>query len=75
MNSCAGKVQHKEYLSAEFYLQNINSEIGANIYKCDCCGFFHIGTKKSKKQNKNRGKVIKSKLFNDGKPKIRKLRY
>lgn len=73
MNGCAGKVQHKTYLSAEFYLENINSEKAADIYKCSSCSFYHIGTKKAKKSKK--GKVRKSKLFNDGKIKIRKLKY
>lgn len=56
INGCAGKVQHKTRLSAEFYLENINSEKAADIYKCDSCGFFHIGTRKAKK-NKKKGKV------------------
>lgn len=73
ISGCAGKVQHKTRLSAEYYLENINSEKAADIYECTICGFFHIGTRKAKKSKK--GKVNKSKLFNDGKIKIRKFKY
>lgn len=57
LNGCAGKVQHKSYLSAEYYLNNINSEKEAEIYECTECGFFHLGTPKQNKSTKSKNKI------------------
>lgn len=59
---CAGKVQHKTLISAEFALvhDHIN-ESNCEIYKCDFCGFHHIGTLWEDK-GKHKIKVEKSKF-------------
>lgn len=58
LKGCAGKVQHKNKLSAEYFLENKHSVSNSEIYTCDVCGFFHIGTidNKSKIEIKNKNK-------------------
>ena len=56
IKGCAGKVQHKSYLSAEFYLTTLHSGTDAGIYECSECGFFHIGTLGDKENKKRRRK-------------------
>lgn len=42
---CAGKVQHKTLISAEFaLLQDQLIDSNSEIYECQFCGFRHIGT-------------------------------
>ncbi len=42
---CAGKVQHKTQISAEFALEHDHiSDSNSEIYSCPFCGFLHIGT-------------------------------
>jgi rubrerythrin len=49
--SCAGKIQHKTLLSAQYSLQNnTRQDSHAEIYICDSCGAWHIGTKSKLKQ-------------------------
>lgn len=59
---CAGKVQHKNYIAAEYCLttENLNDS-NCEIYQCDFCGFFHIGTLFENK-GKIKLKVEKSKF-------------
>ena len=45
---CAGKVQHKNRLSAEYFLHSNHSSTNSDIYECDICGFLHIGTSENK---------------------------
>lgn len=75
LKRCAGKIQHRTYLSAEYYYNENNSKPEAEIYHCDDCGFYHIGT--LKKESKNLPpKKLKHKLDKDEhKPKIRKFKY
>lgn len=58
LKGCAGKVQHKNRLSAEYFLENKHSVTNSEIYTCDVCGFFHIGTidNKNKTEIKNKNK-------------------
>ncbi len=74
LKGCAGKVQHKTQLSAEFYLHNINSEKHAEIYNCTQCGFFHIGTiDKNKTKKPIRNNILN--WENEYKIRVRKMRY
>lgn len=59
LKGCAGKVQYKNLISAEFVLHNEHTISSADIYKCRDCGFLHIGTSgnKDKKPNQNRNKI------------------
>ena len=41
IKGCAGKVQHKSYLSAEFYLTTLHYGTDAGIYEC-CYWFFSL---------------------------------
>jgi uncharacterized Zn finger protein len=45
LHGCAGKTRHKSYLAAEYFLDNIHTDTGSEIYKCKNCNTFHIGTK------------------------------
>jgi hypothetical protein len=59
---CAGKVQHKTQISAEFALTHDRiSDSNSEIYKCQFCGFLHIGTLWEDK-HKIKIKVEKSKF-------------
>lgn len=75
---CAGKVQHKTLISAEYALKHDSIiETNSEIYECQFCGFMHIGTlwhvkskthvEKSKFQTKRQRKEM---IFN--KKKIRR---
>jgi hypothetical protein len=64
IKGCAGKIQHKTYLSAEFYLDSLHSNSDADIYECSECGFFHIGTQS--KNKKRTGSKNKKKLLIEG---------
>lgn len=48
MKACAGKVQHHNQLSAQYFLDTLHTKSYADIYKCSYCGFYHIGTSKEK---------------------------
>jgi len=67
--SCDGKQKHKTILSAQYHLDNISRNANDNYYKCNTCGFFHIGTdgKKIKKGSTERYEKRKS-------PKIKKFK-
>lgn len=43
MKGCAGKMQHKTRLSANYFLHNEHSDATAKVYKCKICSKFHIG--------------------------------
>lgn len=49
LKGCAGKVQHKEWLAAQYALEN-NSSPNAEIYTCRTCGYYHIGTRATEKK-------------------------
>lgn len=44
IKGCAGKKQHQTLLAAEVYLDEKHHNTGAEIYNCQHCGFFHIGS-------------------------------
>lgn len=44
MKGCAGKMQHKTRLSANYFLEHEHSDGLSAVYKCKICGKFHIGT-------------------------------
>lgn len=68
IKGCAGKVQHKTYLSAEYAKgENRNASL-STIYKCKYCGFFHVGTSKKEKRK------LKIKPKGDGEEHKRKHR-
>lgn len=59
---CAGKVQHKTFISAEHALKTDHlSDRNSEIYNCEFCGFMHIGTLWEEK-GKRHIKVEKSKF-------------
>jgi hypothetical protein len=45
MKGCAGKIKHKTWLAANYFLENEHSDPAAIIYECKC-GSFHIGSRK-----------------------------
>lgn len=50
---CAGKIQHKNYIAAEFVLnQDRANDTNSEIYLCPFCEFYHIGTLWENKQGK-----------------------
>ena len=78
LKSCAGKVQHKTYLGAEYSLKNDTNNKNAQIYPCDQCGFFHIGTLVVNKSTKIKLDHKKQKGNNEHKRKyksVRKFKY
>lgn len=78
IKSCAGKVQHKTLLGAEYALKTNANDRNAQIYPCDQCGFFHIGTLANKKSKKIKLDHKKQKGNNEHKRKyksVRKFRY
>lgn len=42
LKSCAGKLKHKTWFVANYFLQNEHCDPLAKIYKCKC-GYYHIG--------------------------------
>ena len=58
LSGCAGKTKHKSYLAAKYFLDNVHTESGSQIYKCPNCKKFHIG-KNSKLKNKTRTNTSK----------------
>lgn len=44
LSGCAGKTKHKSYLAAKYFLDNIHTDTGSEIYKCPTCKKFHIGS-------------------------------
>jgi hypothetical protein len=77
MKECAGKVQHKNKLSAEYALENSNTSKKANIYKCRICKFYHIGTLSKNKSKKIRltKKAIDNNEHKKKYRKVRKFKY
>ena len=51
LKGCAGKLKHKTWFAADYFLKNEHADPAAQIYKCQC-GFFHIGSRKNKKGKK-----------------------
>lgn len=51
LNGCAGKLKHKTWFAADYFLKNEHIDPLAQIYKCRC-GFFHIGGRKNNKGEK-----------------------
>lgn len=77
LNGCAGKIQHKAYIAAEYALENNQQNKNASIYKCKECSFFHIGTIAKKKSKKPRVKNVQ-KVNNEHKKKyktVKKMKY
>lgn len=77
IKSCAGKVQHKTILGAEYALSTNRNNKNATIYKCKECGFFHIGTP-AKNKSKKLKLDYKQKGNNEHKRKyksVKKFRY
>ena len=78
IKSCAGKVAHKTLLGAEYALKHNTTDRNAQIYPCDECGCFHIGTMANKKSKKQKLDRKKAKGNNEHKRKyksVRKFRY
>lgn len=76
MHGCAGKTKHKSYIAAKYFLDNVHTETGSRIYKCDNCKKFHIGSD-SKLKNKaktNSGKKDKDE-HQQHKNKHKKFKY
>lgn len=71
MRQCAGKVKHKNLISAEYALNNSTQYQNATIYKCRYCGEFHIGTRIDKK---SKTVTKKSKGKNEYKRELRKVK-
>lgn len=44
LHGCAGKTKHKSYIAAKYFLDNVHTDTGSEIYKCKNCKQFHIGT-------------------------------
>lgn len=78
IKSCAGKVQHKSFLGAEYALANNSNNKNAAIYTCKECGFFHIGTPAKNKSKKVKLDHKKQKGNNEHKRKyksVKKFKY
>jgi hypothetical protein len=78
MNGCAGKVQHRTFLGAEYALDHNRQNKNADIYKCKECGFFHIGTQKKNKSKKRIRFKNPEKVNNEHKKKyksVKKMKY
>lgn len=52
MAQCKGKIKHKSYNFAKIALKELRKQKGLTsiVYKCNKCGYYHIG-KPSFKQN------------------------
>jgi hypothetical protein len=76
IKKCAGKVKHKNMLSAEYVRDNNPQDKNANIYECEC-GYYHIGTLVRDKSTKpKRERKIKGNNEHKRKYKtVRKFRY
>jgi len=46
---CLGKIQHKTETTAEFALTKLKLTENARMYKCEYCGYYHIGRVSKKK--------------------------
>lgn len=77
IKQCAGKIQHRTLLSATYYYNENNSKPDAEIYQCEFCGFFHIGTLKHKSKNPVPKKVKhkNDKDYGQHKNKLRRFKY
>jgi hypothetical protein len=73
LRGCAGKTQHKTYLSADYFLENLHSNTDSEIYKCKACKFFHIG--RSKQAKKGIKRTIKIKGNDEHKHKHKRFKY
>ena len=59
--ACLGKQKHKSRLAAEYVLNRMNGKDShlLEIYKCQFCGFEHIGHNKKNKNTIENDKKIK----------------
>jgi hypothetical protein len=53
INSCFGKVRHKDFNTARKVLKIFRKKHGhrVDIYKCTNCDAYHLGRKKKRKRN------------------------
>lgn len=72
LHGCAGKVKHKSRLSAEYFINNRHSKEDAEIYQCEECGSFHIG---SSRNSKSKIKIKKSFDNEQHKNKHKRFKY
>jgi|GEM_PF-3124243 len=76
LHGCAGKTKHKSYLAAKYFLDNIHTDTGSEVYKCKNCGSFHIGTiRKFKNKTKTNSSRKEKDEHKQHKQKHKKFKY
>ena len=54
---CLGKIQHKSYLAATYYLETMHKKTNNTkdplvVYQCKYCKFYHLGHNKLENANR-----------------------
>lgn len=76
LKQCAGKIKHKSILGAEYALSINRHGKNAQVYKCNICFDYHIGTRAKNKSKNLKIKTSKGKdEYKRARRKVKRFRY